>query len=63
MQNLLIGGTEMKRVDLWKAKLKAAKAEQRIRIRDLKAAARTAYRIELTIEQLEIKIVTHLAKS
>jgi hypothetical protein len=53
----------MKRVDLWKAKLKAAKAEQRIRIRDLKAAARTAYRIELTIEQLEIKIVTHLAKS
>ena len=53
----------MRRIDLWKAKLKAAKAEQKIRVRDLKAAARTAYRIQLTIDQLEIKIDNYMAKS
>jgi hypothetical protein len=53
----------MRRIDLWKAKLKAAKAEQKIRVRDLKAAARTAYRIQLTIDQLETKIENYMAKS
>ena len=52
----------MKRLDLWKAKLKAAKAELRIRDRDVNAAMRAVNRVITTIEELENKIERHLAK-
>jgi hypothetical protein len=48
----------MKRLDLWKAKLKAAKAELRIRDRDVNAAMRAVNRVLTTIEELENKIVS-----
>ena len=53
----------MKRLDLWKAKLKAAEAEQRIRIRERSAADRTVVRLETLIIALEGKIHAYLAKS
>ena len=52
----------MKRLDLWKAKLKAAKAELRIRDRDVNAAMRAVNRVSTTIVELENKIERHLAK-
>ena len=52
----------MKRLDLWKSKLKVAKAELRIRGREANAAARAVVRIHTTITQLERKIDKHLAK-
>lgn len=52
----------MKRLDLWKAKLKAAKAELRIRDRDANAAMRALMRVRATIQQLESKIERHLAQ-
>lgn len=52
----------MKRLDLWKAKLKAAKAELRIRDRDANAAMRALMRVRATIIELENKIDRHLAK-
>jgi len=52
----------MKRIDLWKSKLKVAKAELRIRGREANAAARAVIRVHTTIKQLEKKIDNHLAK-
>jgi hypothetical protein len=52
----------MKRIDLWKSKLKVAEAELRIRGREANAAARAVVRIHTTIKQLEKKIDNHLAK-
>jgi hypothetical protein len=54
---------KMKRFDLWKAKLKMAKAELRIRGREANAAARAVIRVQTTITQLEKKIDDYLAKS
>jgi hypothetical protein len=53
----------MKRIDLLKAKLKAAQAEQRIRERELNTARRAHVKITLTIYGLEKRIDNHLAKS
>lgn len=52
----------MKRLDLWKAKLKAAKAELRIRDRDANAAVRAIMRVRANIVELENKIERHLAQ-
>jgi hypothetical protein len=52
----------MKRFDLWKAKLKMAKAELRIRGREANAAASAVIRVQTTITQLEKKIDNYLAK-
>lgn len=52
----------MKRIDLWKSKLKLAKAERRIRERDANAANRALMRVKADIQQLENKIERHLAK-
>jgi hypothetical protein len=52
----------MKRIDLWKAKLKIAKAERRIRERDANAATRALMRVRANIQQLETKIERHLAQ-
>jgi hypothetical protein len=52
----------MKRIDLWKAKLKIAKAERRIRERDANSAIRALMRVRATITELENKIERHLAQ-
>ena len=52
----------MKRFDLWKAKLKVAKAELRIRDREANAAVRALMRVRATITELEKKIDNYLAK-
>jgi hypothetical protein len=53
----------MKRIDLWKAQLKAARAELRIRKRESNAAVRTTVRLTKIIIQLENKIDNYMAKS
>jgi len=53
----------MKRLDLWKAKLKAAKAELKIHGRHAKAVIRALRNTSKTIHDLEQKIENHLAKS
>jgi len=58
-----IKGFEMKRIDLWKAQLKAARAELRIRDRQANAAIRTVVRLTKIIIQLENKIDNYMAKS
>ena len=58
-----IGELAMRHVDLWKAKLKAAKAEQRIVVRQYNAAERALHRLSLQIENLEKKIERKLANS
>ena len=52
----------MKRIDLWKAQLKVAKAELRIRNREANAAMRALMNVRATIEQLERKIDNYMAK-
>jgi hypothetical protein len=56
-------GVRMKRLDLWKAKLKAAKAELRIHQRHSKAVVRALKNTHQTINELEAKIENYLAKS
>jgi len=53
----------MKRIDLWRAQLKAARAEMRIRGRDANAAVRTVVRLDKTIIKLERKIYDYMAKA
>lgn len=53
----------MKRLDLWKAKLKAAKAELSIHERHARAVQRALINTNYTINQLEQKIENYLAKS
>ena len=53
----------MKRVDLWKAKLKAAKAELKLHQRHATAVVRALKNTHQTITDLEQKIENHLAKS
>ena len=53
----------MKRIDQWKAKLRAAKSELKHKTRQLNAARRTHDRTVNLIEQLEKKIELHMAKS
>jgi hypothetical protein len=52
----------MKRLDLWKAKLKTAKAELRIRNRELNTTIRAYDKCRKEIIVLENKIERHLAK-
>ena len=53
----------MKRVDLWKAQLKGARVELKIRTRESNAAARTVARLKKIIIELERKIDNYMAKS
>ena len=46
----------MKRVDLWRAKLKAAKAERRVVARQYNMAERSLHRLSILIEKLENKL-------
>jgi hypothetical protein len=52
----------MKHVELWKAKLKAAKAERRIVVKVHNQTERALQRLSLEIEDLEKKIERKLAK-
>ena len=53
----------MRRIDLWKAQPKAARAELRIRDREANAATRTVARLDKIIIKLERKIYDYMAKS
>ena len=53
----------MKLVDLWKAKLKAAKLHHGIATRQLKAAQRSVDRLNFIIHDLGNKLENHMAKS
>ena len=52
----------MKRIDIWKAKLKIAKSEIKHKTRQLNAATRSYTRTKTLIESLEKKIEVHMAK-
>jgi hypothetical protein len=52
----------MKRIDLYKQKLKAAKAELPMRQRQFNAASRHLHKTYQTIKLLEQKINVYLAK-
>ena len=52
----------MRRIDLWKAQLKAARADLRIRNRESNAAVRTTVRQIKLVNELERKIDNYLAK-
>ncbi len=53
----------MKRLELWKAKLKAAKTQLKIHGRHARAVVRALNNTHRTIHDLEQKIENHLAKS
>lgn len=53
----------MKRIDLYKAQLKAALAEYKIRVKQYNAAKKSLHNTYLLIEKLEEKIATILAKA
>jgi hypothetical protein len=56
-------GGIMLRITLWKAKLKAAKAELKIREKDYNASGRIYVKTIKTINQLEEKINAYMAKT
>jgi hypothetical protein len=53
----------MKRIDLWKAKLKAAKSEAKHKERQMNAAIRSYMRTDGEVQLLEGKINDYLAKT
>jgi phage host-nuclease inhibitor protein Gam len=53
----------MKRIDLWKAKLKAAKSETKHKERQMNAAIRSYMRIDAEVQRLEDKINDYMAKT
>jgi hypothetical protein len=60
---MVVYGDSMKRLELWKAKLKAAKAELEIHGRHARAVVRALRNTSKTIHDLERKIEDYLAKS
>ena len=53
----------MKRIDMWKAKLKAAKSEVKHKERQMNAAIRSYMRTDNEVQKLEEKINDYLAKT
>ena len=53
----------MKRIDMWKAKLKAARSEAKHKERQMNAAIRSYMRTDSEVQKLEAQIHDHLAKS
>ena len=51
----------MTRIELWKAQLKVARIELKMREKEANAAQKSYLRIEALIKNLERKIDTHLA--
>ena len=52
----------MKRIDIWKAKLKIAKSDMKHKTRQLNSATRSYNRTKTLIDNLEKKIEIHMAK-
>jgi|APCry1669188970_1035186.scaffolds.fasta_scaffold08090_3 phage host-nuclease inhibitor protein Gam len=52
----------MKRIDLWKAKLKAARSEAKHKERQMKSAIRSYMRTDSEVQKLEAQIYDHMAK-
>ena len=53
----------MRRIDQWKAKLKAAKSEAKHKERQMNAAIRSYMRTDAEVQNLEAKINDYLAKT
>jgi hypothetical protein len=53
----------MKRIDMWKAKLKAARSEAKHKERQMNAAVRSYMRTDNEVQKLEEKINAYLAKT
>ena len=53
----------MKRIDQWKAKLKAARSEAKHKERQMNAAVRSFKRTDAEVVELERKIYDHMAKT
>jgi hypothetical protein len=53
----------MKRIDLWKAKLKAARSEAKHKERQMNSAIRSYLRTDGEVIELERKIYDHMAKT
>ena len=53
----------MRRIDLWKAKLKAAKSEVKHKERQMNAAIRSYLQTDSEIQKLERQINAYLAKT
>ena len=59
----LTEGTGMKRIDMWRAKLKAARSEAKHKERQMNAAVRSYKRTDAEVIELERKIYDYLAKT
>lgn len=53
----------MKRIDLWKAKLKAARSEVKHKERQMNSAIRSYMRTDEELQKLEVKINDFMAKT
>ena len=53
----------MKRIDMWKAKLKAARSEAKHKERQMNAAIRSYMRTDNEVQKLEEQINAYLAKT
>ena len=53
----------MKRIDMWKAKLKAARSEAKHKERQMNAAIRSYMRTDSEVQKLEAQIHDYLAKT
>lgn len=53
----------MKRIDMWKAKLKAARSEAKHKERQMNSAVRSYLRTDNEVQKLEEKINAYLAKT
>lgn len=53
----------MRRIDLWRAKMKAAQAEMKIVVRRANSIAKRRAALERLIDDMEKKIGTFLAKT
>ena len=52
----------MKRIELWKAKLKAARSEAKHKERQMKSAIRSYMRTDKEVQKLEAQVYDYMAK-
>ena len=53
----------MKRIDLWKAKLKAARSEAKHKERQMKSAIRSYMRTDSEVQKLEAQVYDYMEKA
>ena len=53
----------MKRIDLWKAKLKAARSEAKHKERQMKSAIRSYTRTDKEVQKLEAQVYDYMEKT